>query len=821
MMLKRCFDFLLALSGLILSVPVLLVAGILIKFDSAGSPLFKQKRVGKDGEIFHIYKLRTMVKDADRLGPPITSRSDPRITQIGTLLRWLKIDELPQLWNVVKGDMSIVGPRPEAPEIVADYTPEERKVLSVQPGIFGPNQLIGRNELDRYPEGVDVERYYRTVILPEKLRIDLDYGAHASFWGDLILIAKGIWVTLAGSFKLRYILEGRRRLAFLTTDACLTALSYYIAFLLRFDAKIPSEEALLFWKLVPYLVVIRISLYVYFGLYQTLWQYAGVGDIQGILKSVGLGSLLFAMVSLFLGYQTHPRSIYVIEAIGTMFFLGSLRIASKIFFGRIHKLQNVKAQRNVLIVGAGDNGEMLARQMMRRPELGLRPVGFLDNDLSKRGAKIHGIKVFGDCSLIKRVGDLRNAKEVIVAVPKLSHEEIQGIFSLCRAAGLRVRIAPLLHELVSERFVSMKIRDLKIEDLLGREEIRIDVPGIYDLIFGKTVLVTGGGGTIGTELCRRVAEYKPAKLLILDRSENDLYEIFFELANLNLKFLVEPCLADITDPSKLEEIFAKYRPDIIFHAAAYKHVPMMEANVKGAIVNNVLGTQTLADLALKYGAVRFIFISTDKAVNPVSIMGTTKHVAELVVGARNGKGRTRFIIVRFGNVLGSRGSVVPLLLRQIELGGPVTITDARMERYFMGLTESVMLILQAAFLGQGGEIFILEMGRPIKIVDLARLLIQYAGFKPEEMKIRYIGLRPGERLEESLVGEGETVTPTIHNKIRLVRPPALKVQQIEERIEELLQLTSRASDKELKAKLHDLSADSKSPLPIQNLGKRA
>ena len=808
-MLKRCFDFLLGLIGLVLSLPILLVAGILIKVDSPGPIVFRQKRIGKDSRVFYICKLRTMVKGAECLGPPITARNDPRITQIGTLLRWFKIDELPQLWNVVKGDMSIVGPRPEAPEIVADYTPEDRKVLSVKPGIFGPNQLIARDELDRYPEGVDVERYYRTVILPEKLRVDLDYVAHSSFLWDLILIAEGIWVTLAGSLKARYILEGRRRLVFLCADMAFTLLSYYLAFFLRFDGKIPPYDLSTFFRFSPYLLLICVPLYIYFGLYQTLWQYAGISDIQGVLKAVGLGSLLFAMLSLFQGYYVHPRSIYVLETIFAVLLLGGFRVGVKMFLGHFHKLQELKPRRNVLVVGAGDNGEALVREMLNRPDLGLRPVGFLDNDLSKRGAKIHGLKVFGDCSMMKRVADLKNVKEVVVAVPTLSPEAIQGIFSMCRQAGLRVRIAPLLHRLTSERFVSVKIRDLKIEDLLGRREIKIDAAGISELVTGKTVLVTGGGGTIGAELCRRVAEYKPKTLIIADRSENDLYEIFFELSNLHQNFKLVPSLLDITDPKRLGAIFEEHRPKLVFHAAAYKHVSLMEANVRDAIRNNVLGTRILADLAIRYEAEKFVFISTDKAVNPVSVMGMTKRVAELSIGARQGKGRTQFMIVRFGNVLGSRGSVIPILLRQIELGGPITITDSRMERYFMGLTESVMLILQAALLGRGGETFVLEMGQPIKIEDLARLLIRYAGFQPEEVKIRYIGIREGERLEESLVGEGEAVGQTVHDKIRVVRPRQFRSKWPEGQIEELIKMSQPETSTEvLRGLLQELVASS-------------
>ena len=808
-MLKRCFDLAVALVGIVISVPIVLAAGILVIADSRGSVFFRQKRVGKDGKTFTLYKLRSMVNHAEQLGPPITSRSDPRITQIGALLRWLKIDELPQLWNVLRGDMSIVGPRPEAPEIVAGYSNEERKVLTVKPGIFGQNQIIGRNELDRYPEGVDVERYYKTVILPDKLKIDLGYVADHHFLRDLSLLFQGVWATVAGSFKLRYILEGRRRFAFLLTDACLTFISYFVAFLLRFDGEIPAYESSLFWKLAPLLLVIRIPLYIYFGLYQTLWQYAGINEIQGILKSVGLGSLVFVVLSLLGGHYTHPRSVYVIEALVTIGLLGGFRIGSKILLERLHQLPGAKARRNVLIIGAGDDGEILARELVRRPELGLWPVGFLDNDLSKRGAKIHGIQVHGDCSMIKRVADVRNAKEVIIASPALSAEETQGIFSICRQAGVRVRIAPFLRALASERFINMKIRDLKVEDLLGREEITIDTPGIYELILGKTVLVTGGGGTIGSELCRRVAEYKPKSLVIIDRSENDLYEIAFELAAANPELHIESLLIDITDTEKLKETFAKHRADIVFHAAAHKHVPLMEANVREAIKNNILGTRILADLALEFGTERFILISTDKAVNPISVMGMTKRGAELCVEVRNEEGRTRFMIVRFGNVLGSKGSVVPLLLRQIELGLPLTITDPRSERYFMGLAESVTLILQAALLGRGGEIFVLEMGQPVKIVDLANLLARYAGLSPEEVKIRYIGLRPGERLEESLVEEGEKVERTPHDKIRVILPQPFNAGQARTRVDEFIKWSAKEpSEEKLKTELQKLATSS-------------
>lgn len=781
-MMKRFCDILLSVAGLILSAPLMLLIAILVRLDSEGPVIFWQQRVGRSGRLFQILKFRTMVENAREMGPCITANNDPRVTQIGRILRWLKLDELPQFLNVLRGDMSFVGPRPEVPEIVARYDEHQKKVLNVRPGIIGPSQIAHRDESEVIPEKEDPEAYYLRHILPAKLRRDLEYVQNMSPLKDLAILLGGGAGILLGSVKWNYIFESRRRFFFLIFDIMLSAFTYWFAFSLRFEGQISVEDMALLTAMLPFVLGIRTFCFVYFGLYQTLWQYLGIEELLSIIKSVTVGSALIPVFSFLLQTRLQPRSTLIIDWFVLIMALGLSRMLFKITVDRLKKPRLGKVRKNVLVVGAGDTGELLIRELIKRPELGYRPVGFIDEDPHKLGMRIHGVKVLGRMAQLAQIIRVKKVDSVVIALSEAAGSVIKNIFAECRRLGLPCQIVPRMTGMVSSRVLSSRLKEVDVADLLGRTLVRADIEGIQHFFSNKRVLITGAGGSIGSELAAMIFQNHPREIILIDNSESNLYDIETQLRNLPSETTVYAYLRDVRNLEEMEKIFRQHRPEVVYHASAYKHVPMLETHYAEGILNNVLGTKTVADLTVKYEAEMFVLISTDKAIRPRSIMGATKRICELYTQSLKG-GKTRFLAVRFGNVFNSRGSVVPLFRRQIEQGGPITITDPEVTRYFMDLSEAVFLILQATLLGIESEIFVLDMGNPVKIVDLARNLILLMGLSPDAFPIRYTGLRPGEKLEEEIEMKSETLLPTAHEKIRIWKSkdtiPATTRQDIE------------------------------------------
>ncbi|MDO9027225.1 MAG: nucleoside-diphosphate sugar epimerase/dehydratase, partial [bacterium] len=459
--------------------------------------------------------------------------------------------------------------------------------------------------------------------------------------------------------------------------------------------------------------------FIYLGVYKGVWRYVGMTDLLTIIKAITLGSIIIlAATWTLMPSLGYPRSVVIIEWLGDVMLIGGIRMAFRLWsHGKMKAQARDLPQSRVLVVGAGDAGEMVVRQMQAHPEFGYLPVAFADDDPLKQGKKIHGVPIAGALKDILRTVEQKKADTIVIAIPSAPGQIAKAVVEQCKKARLKFKIIPDLKQIISGEAGISQIRDIELEDLLRRPAVNVSLEEISGYLKGKTVLVSGAGGSIGSELCRQIASFNPGRLLLAGKGENSLYHIASELALKHKGFKLATLICDVADANRVDMIFKQYRPEVVFHAAAHKHVPMMEQNPGEAVKNNVFGTRTLAQAALKHGAGRFVLISTDKAVNPSSVMGATKRIAEKVVMSLNGQGRTKFLAVRFGNVLGSSGSVVPLFKKQIASGGPITVTHPDIERYFMTIPEAVQLVIQAGAMGKGGEVFVLDMGQPVKIVD--------------------------------------------------------------------------------------------------------
>ena len=498
------------------------------------------------------------------------------------------------------------------------------------------------------------------------------------------------------------------------------------------------------------------------------------------------------------------QAVFVVDMFCTVLLLAGLRMAIRLYYEEFRTVESGRLKR-FLIVGAGNTGESLLREIHRMSVAEYEMVGFIDDDPAKQGIRIHDIPVLGTVEQLAEICTEKNIEEVAIAMPSATVSQRRRVVQVCQGTKVRFRTVPSMTDIASGRFRVSQIRDVDINDLLGRETIQLDTDSIETFIKGKTILVTGAGGSIGSEMCRQICLFGPKLLLLVEQAENPLFYIERELREKFPDITMTAVVCDITDQNRVEGIFEKYRPEIIIHAAAHKHVPLMEGNPGEAIKNNVVGSRTVADAADKFGAGSFVMISTDKAVNPTSIMGSSKRVAELYVQDLNRTSKTHFVTVRFGNVLGSEGSVVPIFKKQIAQGGPLTVTHPDMKRYFMTIPEASQLVLQAASMGKGGEIFVLDMGEPVKIVDLARELITLSGFRPgEDIEIVFTGLRPGEKLFEELSIKGEDMQETRHPKIGIWKNIPMDRDRLRAKIAELVALAKIGEHDAIAAKIKEL-----------------
>ena len=538
------------------------------------------------------------------------------------------------------------------------------------------------------------------------------------------------------------------------------------AFALRFDAHVPPPYDQMIWRYMPAVIVIFGSGLWIFGIQRGLWRYVGLHDLGRIFWASVAGSTSFYLLfHVFLGNTEYPRSIIILTGLLSGLYLAGVRLGVRWFREWLRVLS--PSARRVVIVGAGNAAELLVRDMLSQAQSQYRPVGLVDDDPIKRRMKIHGVPVVGRIEDLSQITHRLIAHEIIVAVPSASNELKRRIIASAEGCKVPIKLLPSVTELLADPAAMRQIRPMSLEDLLQRDAVTTESKELHGFLTGKRVLVTGAGGSIGSELCRQIAHYGPAVLVLLDRYENGLYALDLEIRAQFPGVKALAAVGDVAVQDRVSEIMAQTHPEIVFHAAAHKHVPLMEGNPKEAMRNNVQGTKIIAEAAIAEGVERFVLISTDKAVNPTSVMGATKRVAEELVQLLNGRNRTKFTVVRFGNVLGSNGSVVPLFSEQIRRGGPVTVTHPDIRRFFMTIPEAVQLVLQASLLGRGGDVFVLDMGDQIKVGDLAKNMIVLSGLVPnEDIRIVYTGLRPGEKLFEELFEESEQVEPTAHPKIQ-------------------------------------------------------
>jgi FlaA1/EpsC-like NDP-sugar epimerase len=604
-------------------------------------------------------------------------------------------------------------------------------------------------------------------------------------------------------------LLNRHRFWHVVVDGAMVALAWWLAWHLRFDQARPVYyDRYLDADIVLLVVAIKLPVFVLSGFYTRWWRYVSTRDMWGVLRGVGFGTLAVYLV--FTIFSIHrasvPRGVWFIDLLLCLAFVAGARMLARTLIERPLPGRIVARGKEALVVGAGDAAQLIVKEMLRTPALGYTPIGFVDDDPRKKNIRLHGIRVLGTISDLPRLLHDRRPDEVLIAIPSASGELRERIFEVARREAMAVKTLPSLGELVAGDFdLAGQLRPVEVEDVLGREPVEVDLDSIAGYLRDEIVLVTGAGGSIGAELCRQVARFAPtAKLVLVDHAEPALFEIERELVDERRFRAVAAVVADVKNRTKMRQVFEKYRPGVVFHAAAYKHVAMMEANPLEAVRNNTLGTRTVADVAVEFDVKRFVLVSTDKAANPKTVMGQSKALCEWIVetyGHRDDVG-TRFVAVRFGNVLNSSGSVIPIFRKQIAKGGPVTVTHAEMTRYFMTIPEAVQLVVQAGAIGGRGQVYVLDMGEPVRIVDLAEKMIRLSGKEPgRDIAITFIGPKPGEKLREELVGEGESVSPTSHEAILLLSRAPVESTWLEAELGELQRLVDEGDTLEVSAAL--------------------
>jgi len=792
MTIRRALDFCLALVGLLVSLPVAVIVAIAVKLDSPGPVLLRHVRVGRKGRTFRLYRFRSTWSQSDR---PLPGLGEEDLTRVGRIIRPLRIDDLPQLVNVLKGEMALVGPRAEMPSRAENYSAEQRAtLLSVPPGITGVTQLAWLRESRRIPAGVDTTQYYEMRMLPQKLDMELRYVRAGDLAFDLRLLLVTplrLWESIQGRPRLGPVLEASRLFA----DFAAVAAATYLAFFARFDGDLPWQHLLLMLGGLPLQAAAYAAAFMYFKTYRSIWRYTGVQDFWQVAKACALGGAL-TVILMSMARSGYPRSVLVLTPAIALLLLGGSRLTWRSISTSLAVRRATSDRRRVVIVGAGRTGASVAREILSSPGLVYDVVGFVDDDRNLQRARLHGLPVLGTTAELPKLAERYHIREAIIAIPRPTLRDLRRLREACTRAGLAFKTLPSLGQLMSGDGQVRYLRKVDINELLQREELSLQIDKLAPFLEGKRIMVTGAGGSIGSELCRQIVRLGADSLLMVERAENPLFAMCAELQTTGSRTKLTAALADIKHILRMSELFAEFRPQVVFHTAAYKHVPMLESHPTEAVLNNVIGTARLANLANAHSVESFIFISTDKAVRPNNLMGATKRICELYLMALDtalrakgeASGAPTFRIVRFGNVLGSAGSALPLFQRQIENGGPITITDPDVSRFFMTIEEAVGLVLESTTLDLQDGIAVLDMGHPIKITTLADDFVTALGLPPSDVPRQVIGLRPGEKLHEVLWDDVDEVLPSPHPRIVVVRPRGKPMKEMEEVVRELEQL---------------------------------
>ncbi len=805
--MKRLFDFLTALIGSIVLSPLFAIVALAIKCNSRGPVFFRGERVGKDGKLFRIFKFRTMVANAAELGGAITHRGDPRVDRLGRILRRTKIDELPQLINVVRGEMSLVGPRPEVERYTKLYNEHQKRVLTVRPGITSIASIRYRSEEQLLPADA-WEKVYTQVVLPAKLDIELKYLSTRTFGQDLLILFSTLFAIAGDEVHFDVWAQAisqleefvGRYIQWNLVDAVLILIAFTLALAVRsINASLDFSLALLY---AVGGIFVYISLNYRFGIYQRFWRYASGQESTALFGSIFTATVFLGAVDLFLEERVLPLGAIGLGGFFSFCLLAAARYRRKIARGIYEQLRDTLGFASgqgarVLVVGARDAGQLLVWQLQNHINA-YQVIGFVDDDRDKHGMRIHNVPVYGSRYEIPALVARLHIDLIIIAIPLSRATKPEELLALCRSSSAQIKVLPGLFEWLDKNGKTLHWTDLPEEELLQRTPYQVDEASCRRLLNNRVVMVTGAAGSIGSELSRQIAAHQPQRLVLVDINESGLYDLKVELQTKYKGLCVDAALCDITNQVRLRVVFERALPQIVFHAAAYKHVPILEQHPQEAIRANIQGTRTVHSLAETFGAERFVLISTDKAVNPTSVLGMTKWLAELIVISSSRASPMLSTTVRFGNVLGSRGSVIPTFEKQIELGGPITITHPDMSRYFLSTNEAVSLTIQTATITRGGDIYILDMGVPVPIADLAHRMIRAHGLRPgQDIPIEYVGVRPGEKLYEELVARDEEKIGTDNPSIQQIhRTAPLNLIDFDERLDGLIAFSENGATPE-------------------------
>jgi len=821
--LIRFFDIVFSALGLIILSPVFLVIYVLIRLESKGGGFYVQERIGKDGVPFGLYKFRSMRSGSDKKGLITIGERDERITRLGYFIRRYKLDELPQLWNVLKGDMSMVGPRPEVRKYVEMYNDEQRRVLSVKPGITDYASIEYVNENELLGSASNPDKVYIEQVMPDKINLNMKYIKNQSIteYFKIIFLTFGSIVRLGNINKIANWYFNKKSLPFW----CILAIDLFIVFfsyLFVFWFFNGGKETLSVIEYITANILLYLLFYAigfkFMKTYSGILRYSSFVDLQRIGIASLFGMLCSYLIYVLLDGSYRPLSYVlgrdiVIATILSTLLLWLERIAVKILYDI--SLASINAK-YTFIYGIHEGGVGIAKHIRNEKPMRFLLKGFVSDEKEIENLILMGMHVHPlDEHLIEKMKD-EGIEALIVSPLKVNafrnNEQLQD--ELIKA-GIHIYISQQPQEWNEYDFSRPQLKEISIEDLLPRDEIQVDMESIGKQLADRTVMITGAAGSIGSEMVRQIATLKPKELVLVDQAETPMHDISLMLEKDYPQIKAAVIVTSICNRKRMEDVFCKHRPEYVFHAAAYKHVPIMESNPCESVSNNIFGTKTIADLSVKYQVKKFVMVSTDKAVNPTNVMGCSKRICEIYVQSldkaiKDGKvaGITQFVTTRFGNVLGSNGSVIPLFKEQIKNGGPVTVTDPNIVRYFMLIPEACKLVLEAGTKGKGGEIFVFDMGKPVKIADLANRMIKLS--KAEHVKIQFTGLRPGEKLYEEVLNVEETTKPSFHDKIRIASVREYDYQDVCQHIDSLVLISQQYDDMQTVKKMKEIVPEYKS-----------